>query len=190
VNPRSRDPSNDNGVVIWLTGLSGAGKSTLGTALAEHFRHETDGVELLDGDALRDIAPAGFSREEREAHVRRVGYFASRLAHHGVIVIAALISPYRQSRDFVRGLCRRRFVEVHVATSLAECERRDVKGLYARARAGELRGFTGIDDPYEPPLTAELTLDTNGQTVTDSVAQVLEAVARSQRTEESHGPSR
>jgi adenylylsulfate kinase len=113
----------------------------------------------------------GFTRPERDAHIRRVGYLASRLEHHGVIVIAALVSPYRSSRDFVRGLCRR-FVEVFVATPLVECERRDVKGLYARARRGEIANFTGIDDPYEPPESPELVVDTTGLSVDEAADQI------------------
>ena len=97
------------------------------------------------------VFPTTGSRAERDAHVRRVGFLASRLEHHGVYVVASLVSPYRESRDFVRRLCRN-FIEVHVATPLEECERRDVKGLYAKARRGEIANFTGIDDPYEPPV--------------------------------------
>jgi adenylylsulfate kinase len=145
--------------VIWYTGLSGAGKSTI--ARAVHERLTRDGVtsELLDGDAIRAIAPTGFSRADRDGHVKRVGFLASRLEHHGVAVHCALISPYAEVRDWVRQHCRR-FVEVYVATPLVECERRDVKGLYAAARRGDIKQFTGIDDPYEPPLQPDLVLDT------------------------------
>jgi adenylylsulfate kinase len=115
----------------------------------------------------------GFTRAEREEHLRRTGYMASRLAAHGVTVVASFVSPYRESRDFIRRLCRN-FGEIYVATSLDECERRDVKGLYARARRGELRNFTGLDDPYEPPEQPELTLDTQTLTVEQCVAKVLE----------------
>jgi adenylylsulfate kinase len=114
----------------------------------------------------------GFSREERDAHVRRVGYLASRLEAHGVTVVASLISPYRDARTFVRGLCRT-FVEVHVATSLEECERRDPKGLYARARAGQLTQFTGIDDPYEAPLAPEIVIDTGRDTADAAADRIL-----------------
>ncbi len=132
-------------------------------------------VEYLDGDAMREIFPTtGFTRAERDAHLRRVGYLASRLEEHGVIVVASFVSPYRESRDFVRGLCRN-FVEIYVATPLEECERRDVKGLYARARRGEIRNFTGIDDPYEPPEHPELTLDTRrAEPWSSASAKVLE----------------
>ena len=119
----------------------------------------------------------GFARPDRDAHIRRVGYLASRLEAHGVIVLAALVSPYRESRAFVRGLCRR-FVEVHVATPLEECERRDAKGLYARARAGALAQFTGIDDPYEPPERAEIVIDTTAVTAADAAAQIVAFLSR------------
>jgi adenylylsulfate kinase len=130
-------------------------------------------VEYIDGDALREVFPnTGFTRAERNEHLRRAGYMASRLAAHGVAVVASFVSPYRESRDFIRKLCRR-FVEIYVATPLEECERRDVKGLYARARRGEISNFTGIDDPYEPPEHPELTLETLELSVDQCVAKVL-----------------
>jgi adenylylsulfate kinase len=159
--------------VLWFTGLSGSGKSTLATAVARELRARRVPTELLDGDAVRTLAPAGFSRADRDAHVKRVGFLASRLEHHNVTVLCALISPYASSREFVRGLCRR-FIEIHVATPLAACERRDVKGLYARARRGELAQFTGIDDPYEPPANPELVIDTSHTSLDDAVARVVQ----------------
>ena len=165
-------------VVIWFTGLSGSGKSTVAKWVAEALRARHARVEQLDGDTIRDIFPStGFSKPERDAHVRRVGYLASRLEQHGVFVVAAFVSPYRESRDFVRGLCRN-FVEVHVSTPLEVCEQRDVKGLYARARRGEIRQFTGIDDPYEPPLDAELVIDTSRMSLEEAGEHVLRAVGR------------
>jgi adenylylsulfate kinase len=131
-------------------------------------------VEYIDGDALREFFPnTGFTRAEREEHLRRTGYMASRLAAHGVAVVASFVSPYRDSRDFVRSLCPE-FVEIYVATPLEDCERRDVKGLYTRARRGEISNFTGIDDPYEPPEHPELILDTRILNVDQCVAKVLE----------------
>jgi 3'(2'), 5'-bisphosphate nucleotidase len=159
--------------VLWLTGLSGAGKTTIALALQRHLAALGAAVELVDGDAMRAQFPGtGFSRTERDAHVRRVGYLASRLEAHGVMVVAALISPYRDSRAFVRGLCRD-FVEIHVATDLAECERRDPKGLYARARAGTLTEFTGIDDPYEAPAHPDIRIDTAAETAEAAAARIL-----------------
>jgi len=161
---------------LWFTGLSGSGKSTIATRVHEALSRRGVEVEYIDGDALREVFPStGFTRAEREEHLRRTGYMASRLAAHGITVVASFVSPYRESRDFIRRLCPA-FVEIHVATPLEECERRDVKGLYARARRGEIRNFTGIDDPYEAPEHPELTLDTRALSVEQSVAAVLEHV--------------
>jgi adenylylsulfate kinase len=162
--------------VVWLTGLSGSGKSTIGHALCERLEKKGVAVEYIDGDRIRDVFPnTGFSREERDAHVTRVGYLASRLEHHGVTVVCALISPYAATRDKVRRLCRR-FIEVYVATPLDECERRDIKGLYARARRGDLQQFTGISDPYEPPTSPALTIDTRQIDLETSVDMILECL--------------
>jgi adenylylsulfate kinase len=162
--------------VLWFTGLSGAGKSTIAAEVCERLLAEGARVEYLDGDAIRNVFPnTGFTKPERDAHVRRVGFFASRLEHHGVFVVCALISPYLESRAAVRRLCRR-FVEIHVSTPLDECERRDVKGLYQRARRGEITNFTGIDDVYEPPLEPELRIDTSDLTVNQAVELVMSAL--------------
>jgi adenylylsulfate kinase len=159
--------------VLWFTGLSGSGKSTIAVRVHEALVGRGTDVEYIDGDALREVFPnTGFTRDEREEHLRRTGYMASRLAAHGVTVVASFVSPYRASRDFIRRLCPR-FVEIYVATPLEECERRDVKGLYARARRGEIRHFTGIDDPYESPEHPELTLDTRELSVDQCVDAVL-----------------
>lgn len=159
--------------MLWFTGLSGSGKSTIATRVYRELGRRGVEVEYIDGDALREVFPnTGFTRAEREEHLRRTGYMASRLAAHGVTVVASFVSPYRDSRAFVRKLCRE-FVEIYVATPLEECERRDVKGLYARARRGEIRNFTGIDDPYEPPDSPELTLDTCTLSVDECTATVL-----------------
>ena len=165
------------GAVLWFTGLSGAGKSTIAGTV--HRKLDGLGVpaELLDGDAVRAISPTGFTRADRDAHVRRVGFLASRLEHHGVTVTCALISPYAESREWVRGRCQR-FVEIHVATPLAECERRDTKGLYERARRGEIQHFTGIDDPYEAPTHPDLVINTLDTPVGAAVDQVLDLWAR------------
>lgn len=160
--------------VLWFTGLSGSGKSTIAVRVHEELKRRGVDVEYIDGDALREVFPnTGFTRAEREEHLRRTGYMASRLAAHGVTVVASFVSPYRESRDFIRRQCRE-FVEIYVATPLDECERRDVKGLYARARRGEIKNFTGIDDPYETPENPELTLDTRALSVEECVARVLE----------------
>ncbi|HVX40658.1 MAG TPA: adenylyl-sulfate kinase [Gemmatimonadaceae bacterium] len=166
------------GTVVWLTGLSGAGKSTLAVWLEAELRQQGRRVERLDGDTLRHILPnVGFSRPERDAHIQRVGHLASRLEHHGVTVIAAFISPYAAARNFVRELCTN-FVEVYVSTPLGECERRDPKGLYARARRGEIEHFTGIDDAFEPPTRAEVVLDTSALTVEEAGSAILDYLAQ------------
>ena len=152
--------SSERGLVVWFTGLSGAGKTTIAGELVTLLRERGLSVEHLDGDAIRKIFPAtGFSREAREAHIERVGLVAHYLEKHRVCVVASLISPYETSRAFVRGLCQN-FLEVYVSTSLEECEARDVKGLYKRARSGELGQFTGISEPYEVPTRPDLTIDT------------------------------
>jgi 3'(2'),5'-bisphosphate nucleotidase len=159
--------------VLWLTGLSGAGKTTIAQALVARLTAAGAEAELIDGDVMRQVFPGtGFTRADRDAHVRRVGYLASRLEAHGATVVAALISPYRDSRAFVRTACRR-FVEIHVATDLAECERRDPKGLYRRARAGEITQFTGIDDPYEPPAAPEIVVDTMHESAAAAADRIL-----------------
>ena len=160
--------------VLWFTGLSGSGKSTISERVFEILQQQDYEVEHLDGDAIRDIFPkTGFSKEERNAHIKRVGYLASRLQTHGVFVIGSFISPYQDSRDFVRNLCDD-FTEVFVSTPLEECERRDVKGLYEKARSGEIDNFTGISDPYEEPENPEVTIDTTNLTVDEAVQQVLD----------------
>ncbi|MGD0676098.1 MAG: adenylyl-sulfate kinase [Polyangiaceae bacterium] len=159
--------------VVWLTGLSGSGKTTLASAVADRLGQHGLPVEVLDGDDLRAAMPTGFSREDREAHARRVAFLASRLAYHGITTIVALVSPYRASRAYARNLSKR-FVEVYVSTPLEVCERRDAKGLYARARAGLIRQFTGIDDPYEAPEAPDLELDTSNLTVCSAADRVLD----------------
>ena len=150
--------------VLWFTGLSGAGKSTLAEAVIRALHERAVPTELLDGDAVRALSPTGFSRADRDAHVQRVGFLASRLEHHGVTVVCALISPYAGARA-------RRSVDVPARSSRStsrrpfeECERRDPKGLYARARRGEISSFTGVSDPYEPPSAPDLTIDTSHAT--------------------------
>ena len=177
-NDRSTESAASRGAVLWLTGLSGAGKSTLATWLESELLQQGHRVERLDGDTLRHLLPGvGFSRAERDAHIQRVGHLASRLEHHGVIVIAAFISPYAAAREFVRGICDN-FIEVYISTPLAECERRDPKGLYSRARRGEIEHFTGIDDPFEPPSRAEIVLDTTGLTVEEAGSAILDYLAQ------------
>lgn len=164
----------DDGLTVWLTGLPCSGKSTVATAIADRLRAEGRLVELLDGDEVRQHLSTGlgFSKDDRETNIRRVGYVAHLLARNGVVAICALISPYRAARDEVRLLHGGRFIEVYLSAPVDVCSQRDVKGLFARQRAGELKGLTGVDDPYEPPLRAEIVLPTHQETAERST-QVL-----------------
>ena len=164
--------------VIWLTGLSGSGKSTIALGVVDYLSKNGTRVEHLDGDDVRKMFPqTGFSKEERDRHIRRVGYLAAMLEKHDVTVVASFISPYHEAREFVRSLCRN-FVEIYVSTPLEVCEQRDPKGLYAKARRGEINEFTGIDDPYEEPSEPELRIDTTDQTVNESVQIVVNFISQ------------
>jgi adenylylsulfate kinase len=168
------------GFILWLTGLSGAGKSTLAEAVLRRLE-PAHPVELLDGDEVRATLSRGlgFTRPDREENVRRIGYVARLLAKHGVAVLAAAISPYRDSREEVRRLSTQAgiaFLEVYVQASLEVLVRRDPKGLYKRALAGEIAHFTGISDPYEPPESPEVTVRTDAETVEEGVERILAAV--------------
>ena len=166
---------------MWLTGLPSAGKSTIARALGARLTAEGHRVEVLDGDVLREhlTGDLGFSRADRDTNVRRVAFVARLLARNGVTVLVAVIAPFADARAQVRaeheadGVA---FVEVHVATPLDVCAARDVKGLYAKQRAGEVSGLTGVDDPYEVPTDPEVRLDTQGLTVDESAAQVHDAL--------------
>ncbi|MEQ9265252.1 MAG: adenylyl-sulfate kinase [Balneolaceae bacterium] len=159
--------------VLWFTGLSGSGKSTISEKVYEIISGLGYEVEHLDGDVIRDIFPkTGFSKDDRNNHIKRVGYLASRLQAHKVFVIGSFVSPYKEARDFVRDLCED-FTEVYISTPYEECERRDVKGLYAKAKRGEIKNFTGLDDPYEAPEHAELEIDTTNITIDEAVERVI-----------------
>ncbi len=164
--------------VLWLTGLSGAGKSTLADRTAEALRKKGYKIQQLDGDTIRSVFPqTGFTKSDRDQHIRRVGFLASLLEKNGTIVISSFISPYRESRQFVREQCQR-FVEAYVSAPLDVCESRDVKGLYKKARRGEIKNFTGIDDPYEPPENPEFTIPTHRQTVDESVRDLMALIEK------------
>ena len=168
----------DRGAIVWFTGLSGAGKSTIAEALAPRLRALGKRVEILDGDVVRTHLSKGlgFSKEDRDTNIHRIGFVAHLLARHGVVVITAAISPYRATRAWVRELSGD-FVEVFVDAPLEVCEARDVKGLYKKARAGEIKQFTGISDPYEAPLSPEITVRTHEQSVAQSVGAVVARLA-------------
>ncbi len=174
-------PRHQQGVCIWFTGLSGAGKSTTAEVLAllllEHGRRST----MLDGDVVRTHLSKGlgFSKDDRDTNIRRIGFVAAEIVRHGGLVICAAVSPYRVTRDDVRRMVGEdQFVEVFVDTPLEECERRDTKGMYAKARRGEIKDFTGIDDPYEPPLNPELTLDTIHFTPEENARRIVAFLAQ------------
>lgn len=167
-------PQTQTGLTVWFTGLSSAGKSTLSRAVFERLHKEGREAEILDGDVIRRelCKDLGFSKQDRDENIRRIGFVADLLCRHGVIVLVSAISPYRAIRDEIRARIGR-FMEVYVNAPLAVCEQRDIKGLYSRARSGELQHFTGIDDPYEPPLRPELVCHTDRETVEQSVEKVL-----------------
>jgi adenylylsulfate kinase len=175
-----RDGSDvSNGFTVWFTGLSGAGKTTLSAAVAGEIRARGQRVEVLDGDAVRANLSKGlgFSREDRDTNIRRIGFVARLLTRNDVAVVVAAISPYRAVRDEVRAEIGK-FVEVFVRCSLDELIRRDVKGLYERALRGEVAQFTGVSDPYEEPLSPEVVVDTDHEGVEQSVATVMAALER------------
>ena len=177
-----RPPPPPQGVTVWFTGLPSAGKTTIANLVGERLAERGHPVEVLDGDVVRTHLSRGlgFSKADRDENIRRIGYVAGLLTGHGVTVLVSAISPYRAVRDEVRAAVERvgGFVEIHVAADLATCQARDVKGLYARHARGELRGLTGVDDPYEPPLAPELILDTAAEPPEASAAQVLALLER------------
>ena len=166
-----------SGYTLWFTGLSGAGKTTLSAAVADVIRERGQLVEVLDGDVVRTNLSKGlgFSREDRDTNIRRIGFVAKLLTRNDVVAVVAAISPYRATRDAVREDIGR-FVEVHVRCSLEELIRRDVKGLYQRALRGEVAQFTGVSDPYEPPLHPEVVIDTDQESVAASVSKIVAAL--------------
>ena len=170
------------GFTVWLTGLSGAGKTTIGHALAAELERRGAHVEVLGGDVVRAHLSKGlgFSREDRDTNIERIGWVASRLTRQGAAVVVAAISPYEGTRASARGMVEEHgiFVEVWVKASLEECARRDVKGLYAKAFAGEITQFTGVDDPYEEPEDAEIVADTVTLQREESVAFVMRELER------------
>jgi sulfate adenylyltransferase len=170
------DAGAGRGACIWFTGLSGSGKSTTAEALVPMLEARGRTVTMLDGDVVRThlTAGLGFSREDRDTNVRRVGYVAAEIVRHGGLVVAALVSPYRETRAEVRELVGPDFVEVFVDTPLEVVEARDVKGWYAKARAGEVQEFTGVSDPYEPPTDPELRLLTTDATPEANARTVVE----------------
>ncbi len=169
--------SGHKGFTLWMTGLSGSGKSTITEVLIDEFEERGLPLEVLDGDVVREHLSKGlgFSKEDRDINIDRIAFVADLLSRNGVPVITAAISPYRDTRDAARALHEGNstFVEVFVATSLEDCEARDTKGLYAKARSGEIKEFTGVSDPYEEPLDPEIRVETADRTPEDSAAEIL-----------------
>ena len=170
---------NDLGMLIWFTGLSGAGKTTIALAVTEKLKAANYKVELLDGDVVRTHLSKGlsFSKEDRDTNIRRIAFVGNLLSRNGVIAIVAAISPYRSLRDEIRQSTNN-FVEVYINAPLEVCEERDVKGLYAKARSGEILNFTGISDPYEAPISPELICHTDVETIAQSVDKVLDEILK------------
>lgn len=162
------------GLTIWLTGLPSSGKTTIAHALEKKLIDEGLRVEVLDGDVARThlTKGLGFSREDRDENVRRIGFVANLLSRNGVVVVCSVISPFRAVRDELRELHGGRFFEVYVSTPVDVCAERDVKGLYAKQRSGQITGLTGVDDPYEPPLAPDAVVPTHTQSLNESVEQL------------------
>ena len=170
-----KQANRDRGVVIWFTGLSGSGKTTIAHIVEDQLLAAGIPIETLDGDVVRENLSKGlgFSKEDRDTNIRRIAYVAHLLQRNGVFVITAAISPYAAIREEARAMIKD-FIEVYADAPLEVCEQRDVKGLYAKARAGEIKGFTGIDDPYEPPSGAEVVCATDKQSPEESAQQVID----------------
>jgi sulfate adenylyltransferase len=167
-------------VCVWFTGMSGAGKSTTAEIIVELLLEEGRQSTLLDGDVVRTHLSKGlgFSREDRDTNIRRIGYVASEVVRHGGVAICAAVSPYRATRNEVRNMMGPgQFIEVFVDTPLLVCESRDTKGMYAKARRGEIKGFTGIDDPYEAPSSAEVVLETEKKSAEENARMILAYLA-------------
>jgi adenylylsulfate kinase len=174
-----KQANRERGAVIWFTGLSGSGKTTIAHNVEEKLIESGVPVEILDGDVVRENLSKGlgFSKEDRDVNIRRIAFVAHLLQRNGVFVITAAISPYRAIREEARAMIKD-FIEVYAEAPLEVCEQRDVKGLYAKARAGEIKGFTGVDDPYEPPPGPEVTCKTDRETIEESAQKVIDKLVQ------------
>ena len=167
--------ADEKGFTLWFTGLSGAGKTTISKIVEDQLRERGSRIEVLDGDVVRENLSKGlgFSKEDRDTNIRRIAFVADLLSRNGVPVITAAISPYREIRAEARELMGERFIEVFVKASVEVCAERDVKGLYEKAFKGEIKEFTGVSDPYEPPLNAEIVLDTEHDSAEEDAAKIV-----------------
>jgi adenylylsulfate kinase len=165
----------EKGFTLWFTGLSGAGKTTISKLVSDELRARGSKLEILDGDVVRENLSKGlgFSKEDRDTNIRRIAFVADLLSRNGVPVITAAISPYREIRAEARETMGERFIEVFVKASVEACAERDVKGLYAKAFAGEIKEFTGVSDPYEEPLDPEIVLETESESPEESAAKLI-----------------
>ncbi len=163
------------GATVWFTGLPSSGKSTIAHQVEKLLREKGRKVEVFDGDVIRKnlCSDLGFSKEDRDTNIKRIAFVCKLMTRNDVVAIAAAISPYRETRDYARSEIGENFIEVYVRAPLAVCKERDVKGLYKKAISGEIKGFTGIDDPYEEPLNPELILHTDKETEDESVGRVM-----------------
>ena len=170
-----KQANRERGAVLWFTGLSGSGKTTIAHEVEEKLLEAGVPVEILDGDVVRENLSKGlgFSKEDRDTNIRRIAFVAHLLQRNGVFVITAAISPYKAVRDEARAMIKD-FIEIYSDAPLEVCEARDTKGLYAKARAGEIKGFTGIDDPYEAPENPEVVCDTDAEDVSESAQKVID----------------
>jgi len=170
--------NGNGGLTLWFTGLPCSGKTTIAEIVKAKLEEENIPVELLDGDEIRKhfSKGIGFSKEDRNNHLRRIAYLCHLLTKHGVVVLACFVSPYRENREFARELIGKRFSEVFVDTPLEECVKRDVKGMYKRAIAGEIKQFTGISDPYERPIAAEMVIKAAVESPQESAGTTLDII--------------
>jgi len=170
------DFADARGFCLWFTGLSGSGKTKITNLLVKELRARGSKLEVLDGDIVRENLSKGlgFSKEDRDTNIRRIAFVANLLSRNDVPVITAAISPYREIRDEARQMMDGRFIETYLKASVEACEERDVKGLYAKARAGEIKEFTGISDPYEPPENPEIVCDTENETPEESARKIID----------------
>jgi adenylylsulfate kinase len=168
--------ADEKGFCLWFTGLSGSGKTTITNLLVKELRARGSKLEVLDGDIVRENLSKGlgFSKEDRDTNIRRIAFVANLLSRNGVPVITAAISPYREIRGEARQLMGDRFIEIYTKASVEACEERDVKGLYAKARAGEIKEFTGVSDPYEPPESPEIVCETESEMPEESAQKVVD----------------